>query len=177
MPSTMHYANDTGAPSGPAVQNDARAGKYLTFQLANEEFGIAVLKVREIMGMQDITAVPQTPAHIRGVINLRGKVIPVIDLRLKFGLAAAEYTQRTCIIVTQVRGDSAPVFIGIIVDGVSEVLNLMAGEIEDTPDFGEEVTGRYLLGMAKVKGKVKILLDIDQVLSSQELHQLNTIFR
>jgi purine-binding chemotaxis protein CheW len=177
MPPTIHSANETGVPSGPAVQNDARAGKYLTFQLANEEFGIAVLKVREIMGIQDITAVPQTPAHIRGVINLRGKVIPVIDLRLKFGLAAAEYTQRTCIIVTQVRGDSGLVFIGIIVDGVSEVLNLTAGEIEDTPDFGEAVTGRYLLGMAKVKGKVKILLDIDQVLSSQELHQLNAIFQ
>ena len=160
-----------------AVQSDARAGKYLTFQLANEEFGIRVLKVREIMGLQEITAVPQTPAHIKGVINLRGKVVPVIDLRLKFGLLTAEYTQRTCIIVTQVQGEAGLVLMGIIVDGVSEVLNLTASEIEDTPDFGEEVAGQYLLGMAKVKGKVKILLDIDRVLSTQDLHNLSTIIR
>lgn len=161
--------------AAPAGQNDARAGKYLTFQLANEEFGIRVLKVREIMGIQDITAVPQTPPHIKGVINLRGKVVPVIDLRLKFGISAAEYTQRTCIIVTQVQGESGAVFMGIVVDGVSEVLNLTAAEIEDTPDFGEEVSSAYLLGMAKVKGKVKILLDIDKVLSTQELHNLSAM--
>jgi purine-binding chemotaxis protein CheW len=158
-----------------AAASDTRPGKYLTFQLANEEFGIRVLKVREIMGLQEITAVPQTPAHVKGVINLRGKVIPVIDLRLKFHLPAAEYTQRTCIIVTQVQGESGPLLMGIVVDGVSEVLNLTAAEIEDTPDFGEEIAGRYLLGMAKVKGKVKILLDIDQVLSAQELHGLSSI--
>src|ERR1041384_7998698 len=115
-----------------ANMTDARAGKYLTFQLANEEFGIRVLKVREIMGLQDITAVPQTPMHIKGVINLRGKVVPVVDLRLKFSLAAAEYTQRTCIIVTQVQGESGSMMMGIVVDGVSEVLNLTASEIEDT---------------------------------------------
>lgn len=161
--------------AAPAGQNDARAGKYLTFQLANEEFGIRVLKVREIMGIQDITAVPQTPPHIKGVINLRGKVVPVIDLQLKFGISAAEYTQRTCIIVTQVQGESGAVFMGIVVDGVSEVLNLTAAEIEDTPDFGEEVSSAYLLGMAKVKGKVKILLDIDKVLSTQELHNLSAM--
>jgi purine-binding chemotaxis protein CheW len=157
------------------AQGDARIGKYLTFQLANEEFGIRVLKVREIMGLQDITAVPQTPPHIKGVINLRGKVIPVIDLRLKFGLPPAEYTQRTCIVVTQLQGESGPILMGTVVDGVSEVLNLTAAEIEDTPDFGEDVSGKYLLGMAKVKGKVKILLDIDRVLSMQELRHLNSI--
>ena len=173
MPPTMLTANEPATPG----QADARAGKYLTFQLANEEFGIRVMKVREIMGLQEITAVPQTPAHIKGVINLRGKVVPVIDLRLKFGILSAEYTQRTCIIVTQMQGGNGLVLIGIIVDGVSEVLNLTASEIEDTPDFGEEVTGQYLLGMAKVKGKVKILLDIDRVLSTQDLHNLNSIIR
>jgi purine-binding chemotaxis protein CheW len=167
----MLDVHDSAAPA-PA---DPRVGKYLTFQLASEEFGIRVLKVREIMGLQQITAVPQTPAHIKGVINLRGKVVPVIDLRLKFDLPAAEYTQRSCIIVTQVQGESAAVMMGIIVDGVSEVLNLTASEIEDTPDFGEEVSGQYLLGMAKVKGKVKILLDIDRVLSTQELHKMHAI--
>ncbi len=171
MSSTTLVANE----SSTATQTDARAGKYLTFQLANEEFGIRVLKVREIMGLQEITAVPQTPLHIKGVINLRGKVVPVIDLRLKFGLDAAEYTQRTCIIVTQVQGESGSILMGIVVDGVSEVLNLTAQEIEDTPDFGEAITGRYLLGMAKVKGKVKILLDIDRVLSTQDIHGLNAI--
>ncbi len=171
MPPTMLASNEPAT----AAQNDARAGKYLTFLLANEEFGIRVLKVREIMGLQDITAVPQTPAHIKGVINLRGKVVPVVDLRLKFGVPAAEYTQRTCIIVTQVQAESGTVLMGIIVDGVSEVLNLPPAEIEDTPDFGEEIAGRYLLGMAKVKGKVKILLDIDRVLSAQEIRGLTSI--
>lgn len=158
-----------------AAQTDARVGKYLTFRLASEEFGIRVLKVREIMGVQEVTAVPQMPPHIKGVINLRGKVVPVVDLRLKFGLPAAEYTQRTCIIVTQVEGESGAVLIGAIVDGVSEVVNLTPAEIEDTPDFGDGVASRYLLGMAKVKGKVKILLDIDRVLSTQELHSLNAL--
>ena len=171
MSASMLTANQPAA----VIQADARAGKYLTFHLANEEFGIRVLKVREIMGIQDITAVPQTPPHIKGVINLRGKVVPVIDLRLKFGVEAAAYTQRTCIIVTQVQGESAPVLMGIVVDGVSEVLTLTAQEIEDTPDFGEEIAGQYLLGMAKVKGKVKILLDIDRVLSAGELHGLGSM--
>lgn len=150
-------------------QTDSRAGKYLIFQLAREEFGIRVLKVREIMGLQEITAVPQTPLYIKGVINLRGKVVPVIDLRLKFGLEAAEYTQRTCIIVTQLQTESGTVLMGVVVDGVSEVLSLSGAEIEDTPDFGEEIARKYLLGMAKVKGKVKILLDLDRVLAAQEL--------
>src|SRR3954454_15011747 len=116
MSSTM-----TLSETNSAAQSDKRAGKYLTFQLASEEFGIRVLKVREIMGLQDITAVPQTPAHVKGVINLRGKVIPVIDLRLKFGLPPGEYDQRTCIIVAQVQGESGPIQMGVIVDGVSEV--------------------------------------------------------
>ena len=109
------------------------------------------MKVREIMGLQEITAVPQTPAHIKGVINLRGKVIPVIDLRLKFSLSAAEYTQRTCIIVTQVQGESGTLLMGIVVDGVSEVLNLTAAEIEDTPDFGEDVDWTVSVGDGESK--------------------------
>ncbi|HWB85374.1 MAG TPA: chemotaxis protein CheW [Bryobacteraceae bacterium] len=163
--------------SQPAAHADDRAGKYLTFELGSEEFGIQVLKVKEIMGLQDITAVPQTPAHVKGVINLRGKVIPVIDLRLKFGLTAAEYTQRTCIIVIQIQGESGQILMGIVVDGVSEVLNLTGGEIEDAPHFGEDVATRYLLGLAKSKGKVKILLDIDAVLSTQELQNLHSMLQ
>lgn len=146
-----------------------RAGKYLSFHLGREEFAIQVLKVREIMGIQDITAVPQTPDCLKGVINLRGKVIPVVDLRLKFGLPELEYSQRTCIIVVQIQGSGTSLLMGVVVDGVSEVLNLTGTDIEDTPDFGQGVATPYLLGMAKVKGKVKILLDIDQVLSNQGL--------
>ncbi len=166
-------ANETAS----AAQVDARAGKYLTFQLASEEFGIRVLKVREIMGVQEITAVPRTPAHVKGVINLRGKVIPVIDLRLKFGLPPEEYTQRTCIIVTQVQNDGCALQMGVVVDGVSEVLNLTGQEVEDTPDFGDSSATQYLLGMAKVKGKVKILIDIDKVLSAQDIQKLDGLFQ
>jgi purine-binding chemotaxis protein CheW len=162
-------------PAAAAARTDERAGKYLTFQLANEEFGIRVLKVREIMGIQEITGVPQTPAHVKGVINLRGKVVPVIDLRLKFGLEAAEYTQRTCIIVAQLQAAAGALLMGVIVDGVSEVLNLSGPDIEDAPDFGDEAASQYLLGMAKVKGKVKILLDIDRVLSNAEIAGLGAI--
>ena len=163
-------------PAAGAAAAEGRAGKYLTFILGREEFAIRVLKVREIMGIQDITAVPQTPAYVKGVINLRGKVIPVVDLRLKFCLPEIEYTKRTCIIVVQVQSGGVSLQTGIVVDEVSEVLNLAAADIEDTPDFGDGAGGvSYLLGMAKVKGKVKILLDIDQVLSGQELRGLDAL--
>lgn len=152
-----------------------RAGKYLIFRLGREEFGAAVLKVREIIGMQDITAVPQTPVHVKGVINLRGKVIPVIDLRLKFGMDSEVYTERTCIIVVRSRMQGEEVLIGVIVDSVSEVLNLPAADIEDTPLFGSEMPSQYLIGMAKVKGEVKILLEMDYVLSSHELAALQQL--
>ena len=148
---------------------DERAGKYLTFRLGAEEFGVRVDKVREIMGVQEITAVPQTPDYLKGVINLRGKVVPVVDLRLKFTLEPLEYTQRTCIIVVQVRGEVGTIQVGLVVDTVSEVLNLAGTDIEDTPDFGTQLTTPFILGMAKVKGKVKILLDIDKVVSTHEM--------
>ena len=112
---------------------------------------------------------------MKGVINLRGKVIPVVDLRLKFGLPEVEYTQRTCIIVVQVQTETRSMMMGTVVDGVAEVLNLAASDIEDTPDFGQGVPTPYLLGLAKVKGKVKILLDIEQVLRSQELQGLESV--
>ncbi len=143
-----------------------RAGKYLTFALSDEEYGLPVLKVREIIKVMDITQVPQVPGHVRGVINLRGKVIPVIDLRLKFGFAPQDYTERTCIIVVDVDQPSGKVMMGIVVDSVSEVLNLAAAEIDDTPGFGDQVTTDFMLGLAKVKGSVKILLDLDKVLGA-----------
>jgi len=158
-------------PAAPA-KVDPRAGKYLTFQLGREEFAIQVLRVREIMGMQEITAVPQTPGYVKGVLNLRGKVIPVVDLRLRFAMPEAQYTQRTCIIVVQIEQDGARLLTGIIVDGVSEVLTIAASDIEDTPDFGRGVATPYLLGMAKIKGAVKILLDINMVMTAQEISGL-----
>jgi len=184
-PQTLQQGNESRQASAAPVERqgsgatDRRVGKYLTFLLGREEFAIQVLKVKETMGIQDITAVPQTPAYVKGVINLRGKVIPVVDSRLKFCLPEMEYTRRTCIIVVQVQSAAVSLQTGIIVDEVSEVLNLAAGDIEDTPDFGEGAgaAASYLLGMAKVKGKVKILLDIDQVLSSQELRGLDALAR
>lgn len=144
----------------------AMAGKYLTFALGDEEYGLPVLKVREIIKMMDVTTVPQVPPHVRGVINLRGKVIPVIDLRLKFSLPALAASDQTCIVVVQVELENRRVMLGIIVDRVSEVLNVAADEIERPPDFGERLDTQFMLGMAKVKGKVKILLDLDAILAS-----------
>ncbi len=154
-----------------------RAGKYLIFHLGVEEFGTEVLKVREIMGLQDITSIPQVPPYVKGVINLRGKVIPVVDLRLRFGMEQETYTARTCIVVMRTRQAEEDLMIGMIVDGVVEVLNLMASDIEDTPDFGPGVVTPYLTGMAKIKGKVKILLDIDQVLSGTDLQGLSALLQ
>lgn len=142
-----------------------KEGKYLTFVLCEEEYGLEILKVREIIGLLDVTPVPQTPAFVKGVINLRGKVIPVVDLRLKFGMPEAEYTKETCIIVV----DVGALLMGIIVDTVSEVIEIKEEEIEPAPSFGEKVDVKFILGMGKIKGKVKILLDIDRVLSSEEL--------
>lgn len=174
---TMTSTRIASSESTAAAATNERAGKYLVFQLGREEFGIRVVKVREIMRVQDITAVPGTPLYVKGVINLRGKVIPVVDLRLKFSLPEMERTQRTCIIVVQVEAASRGMLMGVIVDAVAEVLNLAAGDIEDTPDFGESLATNYLLGMAKVKDKVKILLDIDQILTRQELDGLQSVMQ
>ncbi|MDY6973843.1 MAG: chemotaxis protein CheW [Thermodesulfobacteriota bacterium] len=152
-----------------------REGKYLTFMLASEEYGIGILKVKEIIGMMSITSVPRTPKFVKGVINLRGKVIPVVDLRLKFGMEEIDYTERTCIIVVEIAGGSGNIVIGIVVDAVSEVLNIKYEDIEDTPTFGSSLNTDYILGMAKMEGGVKILLDIDQVLSPQECDAISEV--
>jgi purine-binding chemotaxis protein CheW len=149
-----------------------REGKYLTFTLAGEEYGIGILKIKEIIGMLPITAVPQTPRFVKGVINLRGKVIPVVDLRLRFAMDAIDYNDRTCIIVVEIGGRGTDIVIGIVVDSVSEVLNIRGEDIEDTPTFGTSLNTDFILGMAKMEGKVKILLDIDQVLGAEDLDAL-----
>lgn len=152
-----------------------KEGKYLTFCLAGEEYGIGILKVKEIIGIMPITIVPQTPKYIKGVINLRGKVIPVIDLRLKFALAAAEFTERTCIIVVEIATAGRMIMMGIVVDSVSEVLNIKAADIEATPSFGTKLNTEYILGMAKTGGGIKILLDIDKILSVEELQAAHNV--
>ena len=147
-----------------AIAAGANGGKYLTFKLDDEEYGVEILKVREIIGMMGITAVPRMPSYMKGVINLRGKVIPVIDLRMKFCLPEAEYTSETCIIVVDVQGN----LVGIIVDRVSEVQDIRGENIEDPPSIGTSVDTAFILGMGKSKGNVEILLDIDKVLSDAE---------
>jgi purine-binding chemotaxis protein CheW len=165
------------AKPGEASSVDPRSGKYLTFRLAREEFAIQVLRVREIMGLQDITAVPQTPHYMKGVINLRGKIVPVVDLRAKFRFPEVEATPATCIIVVQLQSGRETVLMGLLVDAVSEVLNFAPGDIENTPDFGQGVSTPYLLGIAKMKGAVKMLLNIDEVLSSSEVQNLETLLQ
>ena len=158
---------DTFTASVPSAGHIA-AGKYLTFTMAQEVYGIPVLKVREIIKMLEITAVPQVPRHVKGVINLRGKVVPVVDLRLKFSLPPQPYTERTCIIVVDVALRGARVMLGVVVDAVADVLNIGAEEIEPVPTFGEQVATDCMQGIANVKGTVKILLDLDRVFATDD---------
>ena len=149
-----------------------KEGKYLTFALANEEYGLEILKVREIIGYIEVTAVPQTPHYVKGVINLRGQVIPVVDLRAKFGMETTEVTDQTCIIVVESTRTSRRFNTGIIVDHVQEVLDIAGGDIEEAPQFGASVDTEFILGMGKIGESVKILLDIDKVLGGDGLAEL-----
>jgi len=158
-----------------ATASRQKGGKYLTFTLHDESYGIEVLKVREIIRQTNITAVPQMPAYVRGVINLRGKIIPVMDLRLRFGFADAASTEHTCIIVVQVKlPDGKATQMGLVVDGVEEVANIAAADIEETPNFGGQISTDYIVGMAKIKGAVKTLLDIDGVVGAEALKTIST---
>ncbi len=152
------------------VSQRTKAGKYLTFALAEEEYGLEILRVREIIGMMEITAVPRTPEYVKGVINLRGKVIPVVDLRLKVGMAEQERTDQTCIIVVNI----GEVEMGIIVDQVREVINIAGENIEDAPSFGDQVDTDFILGMGKSEENVTILLDISKLLSKSDIADLTS---
>ena len=146
-------------------------GKFLTFVLGNEEYGIEILRVREIIGIMEITPVPQTPDYVKGVINLRGKVIPVIDQRIKFSMPEVEQTQETCVIVVEVKES----LIGILVDSVSEVLDIGREEIEATPQFGQEIDTQFIMGLGKTKGKLIILLDIEKVLTTEVIKMVKEL--
>ncbi|MDR1309591.1 MAG: chemotaxis protein CheW [Deltaproteobacteria bacterium] len=143
--------------------------KFLRFELDGEYYGLDILKIMEINGMMDITAVPQTPLFMKGLINLRGKVIPVIDLRLKFGLPEQAYTERTSIIVIEFRTVAGTTQMGIVVDRVSEVITINQADIDPAPEFGTRLRSEYIKGMAKTKTQVLIILDIDLILTDEEL--------
>lgn len=157
------------------LMSQATAGKYLTFQLSGEIYGLEILKVQEIIGMMNVTHVPKTPVYVRGVINLRGKVIPVLDLRLKFEMESVEDTEKTCIIVVQITRNSSKLTMGILVDEVSEVLDITDNQIEPPPTFGSAVDIDFILGVGKIGQKVIMLLDVDKVLSGGELENLDKI--
>lgn len=148
------------------------SGKYLTFRLAEEDYGIPLLQVKEIIGMMPVTAVPHTPTYVKGVINLRGQVIPVSDLRLRFGLEAIPYSDRTCIIIVDVQGGEVAARMGVIVDAVSEVLNVREEDIEPPPSFGGQDCTAYILGMANMDAQVKLLLDIEKIFDTEAITRL-----
>jgi len=156
------------------IQLEIREGKYLTFTLDQEDYGIRISKVKEIIGMIPITSVPQTPEYLKGVINLRGRVIPVVDLRIRFAMPSMAYSDRTCIIVIEIAGDSGPLSTGVVVDSVSEVLSISQEHIQDPPGFGARMSADYILGMAVLEKSVKVLLDIDLILNSSELSALES---
>lgn len=149
----------------PATHSIPRGGKFLTFALGREEYGLEILKVREIIGLMEITTVPRAKPHVRGVINLRGQVIAVIDLRSRFGMPAVEATDQTCIIVVEYMQGGAAVNTGIVVDSVSEVLDIPGEKIEPPSRLLESADARFILGMGKIGSAVKILLDVDAVMS------------
>ena len=149
--------------------------KFLTFRLDNESYGIEILKVREIIGLMEITAVPKAAAHVRGVINLRGKIVPVLDMREKFGLSQVELKKENCIITVMAEGTQGPLLVGVLVDSVSEVMQLDASQIEALPALGADLRLDFVLGLAKAQAKVIILLDIDQVILAEDLSALKEI--
>ncbi len=151
------------------------AGKYLTFRLAEEEYGLEIMKVQEIIGIMPVTKVPRVPDYVRGVINLRGKIIPTLELRAKFSLERVEDTERTCIIVVELQAPKGKINMGIIVDEVAEVMDFTAESIDNAPEFGTALKTDFILGVGIVKGGVKILLDLDKVLSNEEVTKVESI--
>jgi purine-binding chemotaxis protein CheW len=155
----------------PETVNKAEA-KYLSFRLGDETYAIEILKVREIIGLLEITAVPKTASHIRGVVNLRGKIVPVLDMRAKFGLPPAPAKRENCIITVMAEGPQGSLLVGILVDSVSEVMRVADGDLEALPALGDDLRLDFVLGLAKAQGKVCILLDIDKVIQAQDVSSL-----
>jgi purine-binding chemotaxis protein CheW len=157
--------NVTSVKGNQSINDDPLASKYLTFFLASEEYGVEILKVQEIICRMPITPVPLTSKYIRGIINLRGKIHPIMDIRVKLGMKQTVINGETCIIVIKTSG----LMMGILVDKVSEVIKMSSGDIEDTPSFGMDVNSEYLLGVGKTGGRIRLLLDIDKVITAASI--------
>jgi purine-binding chemotaxis protein CheW len=153
----------------------AQSGKYLTFRLGTEEYGLEILKVQEIIGLMPITKVPKLPEFIRGILNLRGKLIPVIELRSRFEMPKLPDNDRTCIIVVQIKIGDSSLTLGIVVDSVSEVLNINENQLESPPVLGDGIDVEFILGMAKYNNRVILLLDIDRVLTKFEIVAIDKV--
>lgn len=159
----------TGA-TGEAL---ATAGKYLTFSLGEEHYGLEILRVQEIVGLLPVTRIPRLPAMVAGVVNLRGRVIPVVDLRLAFGMQGSAMDERSCIVVVSVtRGSGLTTVMGVLVDEVSDVVDLVGADIEETPEFGTTVDTSFIKGVGRSEGRVVLLLDIDRVLNTSEIEDI-----
>jgi purine-binding chemotaxis protein CheW len=161
-------SNDASVAAAAATSNSA----FLTFQLGGEAFAIGILAIKEIIEYGDLTEVPMMPACVRGVINLRGAVVPVLDLQARFGRVPAAVSKRTCVVIVEVGSQEQRQVVGVVVDAVSEVLDIPHAEIEPAPDFGTRIRSDFIRGMGKVRGKFVILLDVDKVLSLDELDVL-----
>ena len=153
----------------------ASSTKHLSFRLGGESYAIEILKVREIIGLMEITAVPRSASHIRGVINLRGKIVPVLDMREKFGLPAVELKKENCIITINVEGPQGAMLVGVLVDSVTEVMQLDSAQIESLPALGSDLRLDFVTGLAKLQSKVIILLDIDKVVLAGDLDALREL--
>jgi len=170
----MDQAIDYESPGDTATGRLERAGKYLTFTLSDQEYGISIRKIREIMGTLPITSIPHVPAYVKGVINLRGKVIPIIDLRTMFSISSTNPSDQKCIVVVEIHNLDKEILVGVLVDSVSEVMNIRESDIEDTPTMGTDVHTDFILGMAKIGQGIKVLLDIDYVLGREEINAITT---
>lgn len=159
----------------PANRGGGETNQYLTFTLGGEMFAVGILNVKEIIEYGNLTEIPMMPAFIRGVINLRGAVVPVIDLAARFGGHASEVQRRTCIVIVEVTQDDSKHDIGIMVDAVSEVLEIQEGDIEPPPSFGARIRADFIAGMGKVNNKFVIILEIQRVLSVDEMAQISDV--
>ncbi|VAX11658.1 Positive regulator of CheA protein activity (CheW) [hydrothermal vent metagenome] len=172
----METAQTVNSADNSVIISDmADTDQFLTFMLAGEEYGVDILRVQEIKGWDAVTSIPNTPTYIRGVINLRGTIVPIIDMRIRFGLEELEYGPLTVVIVLKVETESNSRTMGIVVDGVSDVYNVPDEQIKPSPDFGDAVDTEFVKGLATVEEKMVIILDIDSMLNASELTEVDSV--
>ena len=161
----------TSSSTGASAKLKTAAGEYLTFVLGEEQYGLEILKVQEIRGYDAVTQIANTPDFIKGVVNLRGKIVPIVDLRIKFNLGKVEYDEFTVVIILNLNGR----VVGIVVDGVSDVMALKEEQIRDVPSLVSNIDTKYIVGLASVEEQMFILVDIEQLMSSQEMALIDTV--